>query len=186
MKKVTQKTIGIFILSSIVIFAAFNNTAEQFLAQPEVSSVTSNPTQVSQNTNVTVSIEFVNDINITKIEMQYCRLEPDWVCYPSKINMSRILENTWFGSFIVLEERGLIGFKLYINYENATEFIIPDSIDYLGYDNIVEPSTGIFYFSIQVIPPTQSAPLTIGLCGLSASFTTIVIGRKILLKKKKK
>ena len=116
---------------------------------PEVISVTHQPLVVTSKTNLTVTITFDYATNVTGVQIQYCQLEPAFTCHFPKIDMIPFAGWVWAGSFIVLEESGLIGYKLYVNLQ-TTDFVSPNETDYLGYDNIVEPAAGEFYFSVEL------------------------------------
>ncbi len=144
---------------------------------PIVLSVIHQPVVVTSQTNLTVTITFDYDINITSVQIQYCQLEPAFTCHFPKIDMIRIASYYWSGSFIVLEESGIIGYKLHITLQ-TTEFVSPNETDYLGYDNIVEPAAGEFYFSVELNTTTETAPMNFGLPCIALTFGVIVLIRR--------
>jgi len=187
--KLQQKSKWITVLAISIIAMLFVTSSPQKVAADDLAilSVSHNPTSVSQNTVVTVEIAFNDDTNVSGVQIQYCALEPEFVCHFPKIAMTSEAANVWNGSFTVTEASGLIGYELYISLENGTTIVAPDSTDYLGYDNIYEPSTDVFYFSIDLISasPTASAPLSFGLCELAISFSIIIFVRSIVIKRRK-
>ncbi|NHJ84247.1 MAG: hypothetical protein FK734_02220 [Asgard group archaeon] len=170
----------IFISASIT-----QTTVKVSAAEPVISAVTHAPNIVSQNTNVTVTVTFVDDTNVTEVKIQYCAIEPVFLCYAIKIDMTNVAENVWEGTFTVIEESGLIGYELYI-YHTEGDFIAPNSSDYLGLDNIEEPYPDIFYFGIQLEnnTATQTAPASAGWICVSLTFSGMLIIRTIIRKRK--
>ena len=79
--------------------------------------------------------------------------------------------NTWIGSFVVAEESGVIGYRMYIT-TSMSSFYAPDQLNYLAYDNIVEPSTDAFYFSITLTTPTNQASL-MSWCSVATSLIAV-------------
>jgi hypothetical protein len=128
---------------------------------PVVQSVSHQPTTVSQGTNVTITIVFTDDENVTGVRILYCSLEPEYQCHIPQIDMINPTTNNWIGSFVVLEEGGIIGYQLHIDHTGGT-FIAPNSSNYLGHDNIAEPYADSFYFTIELSTPTGNTPLSIG------------------------
>ncbi len=145
---------------------------------PEVLSVTHQPLVVTYQTNLTVTITFDYAINVTGVQIQYCQIEPAFTCHFPKIDMIFLTSWVWAGSFIVLEESGIIGYKLFVNLQ-TTDFVAPNESGYLGYDNIVEPSAGEFYFSVE-LNTTDATPMNFGLPCIALTFGAIVLIRKRL------
>jgi len=170
-------TIPILLLLLSVTIQSANYTDSVPL--PVVLSVTHQPVIVTTQTNLTVIISFNQDINVTGVQIQYCQLEPSFTCHFPTIDMIRTGNYIWSGSFIIVEESGVIGYKLYITHQ-TTNFVSPNETDYLGYDNIVEPATGQFYFSIDLSSTTDTAPVNFGLPCLALTFGAIVLLRKKL------
>ncbi|MHA1126501.1 MAG: hypothetical protein ACTSO7_15580 [Candidatus Heimdallarchaeota archaeon] len=150
-------------------------------AVPEVTSVLHSPSIVSPQTNVTVTVTFNNDLNVTAIALFYCSISPTYLCH-LPIDMISIGSDTWVGSFVVEETIGVIGYKLSISTLLSGTLIAPNSIDFLGYTNIVEPSTDNFYFSITLSTPTNLTPL-MSWCGVVSSLA--VIATTQLIRKRK-
>jgi len=149
-------------------------------------SVSHRPTEISLlNTEVTVEIVFNDDTNVSGIQIQYCALVPDFYCHIPKIAMTSEAENIWNGTFTIQEDSGLIGYELLISLTNGSTLVAPDSIDYLGYDNIFEPITDTYYFSINITTPTNSAPLSFGLGEMTITFSVIIFTRALITKKRK-
>jgi len=168
-------TIPILLLVLLVTMQSTNFTDSVPL--PEVLSVTHQPLVVTSQTNLTVTISFDQDINVTGVQIQYCQLEPSFTCHFPLIDMIRTGNYIWSGSFIVVEESGVIGYKLYITHQ-TTNFVFPNETDYLGYDNIVEPATGQFYFAIDLSTTTDTAPVNFGLPCISLTFGAMVLIRR--------
>ena len=178
----------------ITLFAVMLLATVFFISTPQnangelaILSVSHTPTTVSKDTVVTVEITFNDDTNVSGIQIQYCSLEPEFLCHFPKIAMTSETANTWNGSFTVIEEGGTIGYALYILLLNGTTIHAPDSIDYLSHTNVAEPNTGNFYFTIDLteITPTNSAPLSFGLCELAITFSAVVLTRTMIGKRRK-
>ncbi|NHJ47050.1 MAG: hypothetical protein FK733_04610 [Asgard group archaeon] len=145
--------------------------------EPGVLTVSHLPQSVSLGTNITVTATFDNDENITSIKILYCALEPEYLCHVPQIDMINTDTNTWKGSFVVLDDDGIIGYELHIVHSDGT-MIAPNSSDYLGHDNIAEPFPGLFYFTIEITTPTSNAPLNIGAPGIVITYFVLTIIRK--------
>jgi len=170
-------TIPILLLILSVTMQSTNYTDSVPL--PVVLSVSHQPVIVTYQTNLTVTISFDYDINVTGVQIQYCQLEPSFTCHFPKIDMIRTGNYFWTGSFIILEESGLIGYKLYVTLQ-TTEFVSPNETGYLGHDNIVEPAAGEFYFSIDLSTTTDTTPVNFGLPCIALTFGAIVLLRRKL------
>ena len=170
-------TIPILLLVLSVAIQSANYTDSVPL--PVVLSVIHQPVIVTIQTNLTVTITFDQDVNVTGVQIQYCQLEPSFTCHFPRIDMIRIASYYWSGSFIVLEENGIIGYKLYVTLQ-TTDFVSPNETDYLGYDNIVEPAAGEFYFSVELNTTTNTAPMSFGLPCIALTFGAMVLIRKKL------
>lgn len=153
------------------------------ISSTDIISVSHQPSAVSEGMDVTVEISFNDDTNVTGIQIQYCALEPDYICHFPKTDMTSIGDNSWSGTFTVVDEAGTIGYELYISLANDSTIIAPDSSDFLGLSNIAEPIAGTFYFTI-TLSTTNSAPLNIGLVELAITFGIIVIVRNSIMKKR--
>lgn len=173
-----------FILAMITLSATIA-PIEVVSANLSIVSITHQPTSVEQNSEVTIEISFNDDTNVSDIKIQYCSLQPEFACHIPKIDMIDQGSNVWSGTFTITEESGTIGYELYISLLNGTTIIAPNSIDYLGYDNIIEQSLGIFYFSIILLEPTNSASLNVNLVEVAFVFSTIVLFRIFNLKRRR-
>ncbi|HUT80882.1 MAG TPA: hypothetical protein VMZ29_06745 [Candidatus Bathyarchaeia archaeon] len=153
-------------------------------AEPTITAISHQPETIGYQTNVTITINFVNDENVTGIQLQYCSLEPIFLCHIPNIDMVQSEPNTWSGSFIVAEEEGTLGYKLYITHTGGS-MTAPNSSNYLGKINIVEPSTNTFYFSIDVSTelPTDNTPLNFGVPGITLAYLAVLIIQKLKTKK---
>ena len=167
-------------LIAVVVFIIIFIWGKPFLfevnsSEPIVVSVSHQPLIITYQTNVTITVTFQNDVNVTGIQIQYCSLEPNYLCHFPKIPMVRQISNVWIGFFVVLEEEGIIGYELFIQHLNGT-IIAPNSIDYLGYENIIEPSSGVFYFTINLsISSTQNTTMNHCMFCLISAFTTFIV-----------
>lgn len=179
---IKKKRFGFFLTIPILLLVLSvtmqsTNFAES-VPLPEVLSVTHQPVVVTSQTNLTVTITFDYAINVTGVQIQYCQIEPAFTCH-FPIDMIFLEPWVWAGSFIVLEESGVIGYKLYINLQ-TTDFVSPNETDYLGYDNIVEPAAGVFYFSVELNATTDTAPMSFGLPCIALTFGAMVLIRRKL------
>ncbi len=149
-KQQHTKWIAIFAIAIIATLFLTSSSLKVASAEIAVVSVSHSPTDISKDIKVTVEITFNDDTNVSGIQIQYCALVPDFICHFPKIAMTTETENVWNGNFTVVEETGLIGYELLISLTNGSALIAPDSIDYLGYNNIFEPIADTFYFSINM------------------------------------
>ncbi|MHA1211293.1 MAG: hypothetical protein ACTSSH_02420, partial [Candidatus Heimdallarchaeota archaeon] len=161
-----QKSKLLIAIPLLVLTLAFlgKTTLTVSAADPTVTAISHQPETIGYQTNVSITINFVDDENVTGIQIQYCALEPTFLCHFPNIDMVQSEPNTWIGSFIVVEEEGTIGYKLYITHTGGS-ITAPNSSNYLGHTNIAEPSTDVFYFSINVSTelPTSNTPLNFGI-----------------------
>ena len=180
---IKKKRIGFFLTIPVLLLVLSVSMQSTNIADsvplPEVLSVTHQPVAVTHQTNLTVTITFDYAINVTGVEIQYCQLEPSFTCHFPIINMIFLEPWVWAGSFIVLEESGVIGYKLYVALQ-TTDFVSPNETGYLGYDNIVEPAAGEFYFSVELNATTDTAPMSFGLPCIALTFGAMVLIRKKL------
>ncbi|MHA1356183.1 MAG: hypothetical protein ACTSXA_08030 [Candidatus Heimdallarchaeota archaeon] len=183
MKQKHKMIIGFMLLVSVFSTLILTNSSSVQSAFPEVTSVSHSPTVVFPNTNVTITVTFNNDLNVTGISLHYCSITPEFLCH-LPISMVDIDSNTWVGSFVVTEISGVIGYKMEISTLLSGTLIAPDSADYLNHSNIVDASTDNFYFSITVSPPTDQAPL-MGWCGVASSLVVIATAQLIKARKRK-
>ncbi|MGC9778169.1 MAG: hypothetical protein HZR80_02890 [Candidatus Heimdallarchaeota archaeon] len=178
-----RRKFGLVFILLILVFLLAKQPVEVMSTNPEILSVSHVPTSVTHMSNVTVTVTFADDTNITSIQIQYCSLEPVFACHIGNYQMVKKSENTWSGSFEVLEEEGVIGYELKIQHTKG-EFVAPDSTDFLGYDNIQEPSTGEFYFSINITTPTEETPVNFCWPCVALTFTTFIVLRSIKIKRR--
>ncbi len=178
-----KRKVGLAIIPLMLVFLLAKQPVEVLSTNPEVLSVSHVPTSITHLSNVTVTVTFADDTNITSIQIQYCSLEPVFACHIGNYQMVRMSANTWSGSFEVQEEEGVIGYELKIQHTEG-EFVAPDSTDFLGYDNIQEPSTGEFYFTVNIATPTDEAPVNFGWPCVVLTFATFIILRTIKIKKR--
>ncbi len=134
--------------------------------QPKVTSadqyyiheITYSPVHVTSGSNFTVTMSFTNTSGLDVVRLLICELSPEFKCEANAIIMVNE-GNVFTGSFIVKYDAGTVfGFHFAISYTNGSYLEIPDSIDFLGINNIVEPVAGSFYFNITVEEPTSSSP----------------------------
>ena len=171
--------IGILVLVGVFSSPLLTNASQIQVADAAVVSVTHTPTIVSKDTNVTISITFDNDAEVTGIELFYCSITPDYFCY-LPIAMVPNGSDTWLSSFVVLEESGVIGYRMYVT-TTMSSYYAPDELNYLRYDNVIEPSTDTFYFSINLTSPTNQASL-LSWCSAATSLFAVAV---IRIKKRK-
>lgn len=187
MKQLTKTRFIItnFLVLFITISLSMNSQINANATESIISAVTHEPENVLQNTIVTVQITFLDDSEVNHINIQYCSLEPDFTCHFPKTPMTQQESNNWTGNFTVVEASGIIGYELIITLNNETEIKAPNSIDYLGYDNIAEPETGVFYFTIELSDPTQNSPLNISIFEFGSAFLGIIVIKGIFVKKRR-
>jgi len=176
-QKRSPLTFLLFLMLMLSPFAFQANHIVVAAAYPPLLSVSHAPTLVQHQTNVTITVAFSDDTNVSSILIQYCALEPEFLCHFPKTSMIRVSANTWQGSFIVLEETGKIGYELHITY-NGVLYLAPNASDFLGYSNIVEPSPDVFYFSISLSEETKTTPLRANPFSIGLVFLAIIIYRR--------
>lgn len=183
-----KSKIKITIVSLLLLAFILAFTARVSIAKAEslsIISVIHAPTMPSQGTDVNVQVTFNDDSNVSTIRIQYCSLTPIYSCHSTQYSMTEIGSNLWSGNFTVTEESGTIGFELIISLTNGSTITAPDSSDFLGYDNIVEPITGFFYFSIDITESTNTAPMNVSIGEIAIIFSSIIMIRTISQRRKK-
>ncbi len=93
--------IGILVLVGMFSSLPLANASQMQVADAEVVSVAHTPTIVTTGTNVTVSITFDNDAEVTDINLFYCSITPDYLCH-LPIAMTPNGSDTWLGSFVTV------------------------------------------------------------------------------------
>lgn len=166
--------IGFLVLVSVFSSPFITNASQMKVADAEVVSVAHTPIIVSKSTNVTVLVTFDDDSQVNSIDLHYCSISPLYACHPQTA-MTANGSNTWIGSFVVTEESGVIAYQMHIS-TTMDDYDIPDGLTYLGHDNIIEPSTDTFYFSITLSTPTNQAPL-MSWCGAVSSLLAVAVIR---------
>lgn len=182
MKQKNKMIIGLVVMVSVFSTLVLTNSSSVQSAFPEVTGVSHSPTVVHPGTTVTVAVTFNNDLNVTGIQLFYCSITPEFSCHIPTITMTDNGSNTWLGSFEVTETLGVIGYKMVISTLLTGTLYAPDSIDYLGHSDIIEPSTDNFYFAITITSSTDQAPL-MSWCGAASSLVVIATA-KIIRKRK--
>jgi len=174
-KKRKLQLVSITIIATAFILAMLS-VGKASNSEPNILTIGHQPTNVTQNTNITITVTFTDDENVTSVRIQYCSIEPIYQCHIPQIEMIRTTTNTWIGSFVVLEEIGIIGYQIYVDFTGGS-IIAPNSSDYLGYDNIIETHTDVFYFSIVLSTISETAPLNISVPSIIAAYTVFAIIR---------
>ncbi|MCY3410555.1 MAG: hypothetical protein INQ03_02855 [Candidatus Heimdallarchaeota archaeon] len=143
MKKIV--VIGLFFL----ILGIAPNTVR---ANPHgISSITYSPEVVYTDTNVTISIDFGDASNVTKVRSFYCKIQPDYNCHVPPLLLVQD-GNTFSSSFIVVENNDeTIGFDLVIYYEDSTVLTLPKDNPELTFGmKIAEPIDEMYYYQIDL------------------------------------
>lgn len=178
-----KQLIAALLITCSLILVALNGRAELGIVAVTQSSQTAEP-----HKDFTVTIQFSNDSDIELVKLLLCQLEPEFYCESNPIIMTETEDDVYSGTFEVPYENGsTLGYHIMIVYTNGSDVMIPNSLDFLGMDNIVEPATGEFYFSVPVLiggenNTTQETTLSIPFVSLVAVF----IVQKILKHKKRK
>lgn len=173
-----KKKNAMLLLITLFVFSMLSLEPNPVFANESiVTSVNHSPSEVIVSTTVIVEITFSDSTNISGAQIQYCAIEPDYVCYFPKSVMEQKSTNAWEGNFTVQETSEIIGYEIIISFENESTITAPDSNNYLGYSNIAEPIVGVFYFTIDLSITTQTAPLGIGFIEIAVGIGVITIAR---------
>ena len=121
-----------------------------------ITKIQHSPEIISKGMDLNVTIDFYDETEILNVRLLLCQLSPDFVC-SSPIDMEKIKPNIYSGIFnITYPEGSVLGYHIMIVYENYSPVIVPDSLDFLSIDNIVEPLPGEYYIQI----PIQTTTIT--------------------------
>ncbi len=151
--KIFSISLFIFILF-LVLFQNEGMTA--YAKDYGITTIQHSPETISTGMDLNVTIDFYDETEILNVRLLLCQLSPDYVC-SAPIDMEKIKPNIFSGIFnITYPEGSVLGYHIMIVYENYSSVIVPDSIDFLSIDNIVEPLPGEYYIKV----PIQTATIT--------------------------
>lgn len=147
-----------------------------------VTEITHSPVPLQQGQNLTVQIVFHNDTDVDVVKLLICTISPNFVCEPQPVIMDEIVTLTYSASFLIEYEDGTeVGYHIQIVYLNGSSVIIPDTVDYLSMDNIIEPVTDEIFFSAGIVGDVSET----GCCGIIGTILAVV-SSSIIVKRKKK
>ncbi|MHA1219037.1 MAG: hypothetical protein ACTSSN_07590 [Candidatus Heimdallarchaeaceae archaeon] len=147
-----------------------------------VNEITHSPVPLQQGQNLTVQIVFYNDTDVDIVKLLICTISPNFVCEPQPIIMNEITTLTYTANFLIEYEDGTeVGYHIQIVYLNTSSVIIPDTVDYLSMDNIIEPVTDEIFFSAGIVGDISKT----GCCGILGTILAIV-SSTIIIKRNKK
>ncbi|MHA1115347.1 MAG: hypothetical protein ACTSRR_07520 [Candidatus Heimdallarchaeaceae archaeon] len=143
-----------------------------------IKSINETPSFVTPETNVTITIEAYSSEDISYIRLFFCQLSPDFICDTNPVLMEQN-GDIFSGNYYVTQEAGsTIGYHFIVYYENGTNILLPNSLDFLGIDNIVQPTTDSYYIKIDVNEPTaEKTPVCLG-TSLLALFVVPILRKK--------
>ncbi len=150
MKK-NSKIYSISLFVFILILVLFQNEGMTAYAKDYgITTIQHSPETISTGMNLNVTIDFYDQTEILNIRLLLCQLSPDFVC-SAPIEMEKISPNIFSGIFnVTYPEGSVLGYHIMIVYENYSSVIVPDSLDFLSIDNIVEPLPGEYYIQIPI------------------------------------
>jgi len=147
-----------------------------------VTEITHSPVPLQQGQNLTVQIIFHNETDVDIVKLLICTISPNFVCEPQPIIMNKIATLTYSANFLIEYEDGTeVGYHIQIVYLNGSSVIIPDTVDYLSMDNIIEPVTDEIFFSAGIVGDVSET----GCCGILGTVLAVV-SSAIIVKRKKK
>ncbi len=153
------------------------NAAENY----GVTAIEHTPATLHQNDILSVTVDFSDTTDIVYVKLIICQLEPMFLCEDAPIIMEEIESNTYSGDFLILFDVGtLVGYHIQIVYSNDSILFLPDGLDFLGADNIIEPLTDDFYYNASYVmePTNETAGFSYLFLSISLAIISIVINRK--------
>ena len=176
-KKKMIQTFTFILLMSLMLVSQNINGLEDY----GVTVINHTPETLHQNDILSVTVDFSDTTDIIFVKLIICQLEPQFLCEDSPIIMEETETNAYTGDFPILFDVGtLVGYHIQIVYTNDSVIFLPDSIDFLDADNIIEPFTGDFYYNASYVlePPEETSNVnSIFLC-ISLAIISIVINKK--------
>ena len=171
------------ILTSPILFGQDIQAIENY----GVTAIDHTPKTLQKNGILSVTVDFSDNTDILYVKLVICQLEPEFLCNDAPIIMEETATNTYSGEFQILYEVGtLVGYHIQLVYTNDSIVFLPDSIDFLGDDNIIEPLTGDFYYNASYVVANTEETSCFGFffLGISLAFISIVINRKRQIKQR--
>jgi cytochrome c-type biogenesis protein len=113
-------------------------------AKPNVISVTHYPENPFSYDEITVYVEVNDTSNITSIELLYCQIEPEYICYNPPLNMT-LGENNTYSTIITrdLEKTSLLGLNFTVTYNDDSIEYSPIGGEDYHYINITVSQDGV-------------------------------------------
>lgn len=146
-----------------------------------VTDIEHTPKILHQNDFLSVTVDFSDTTDILYVKLIICQLEPEFLCNDAPVIMEETETNTYNGEFQILFDVGtLVGYHIQLVYTNDSIVFLPDSIDFLGDNNIIEPLTGDFYYNASYVVESTEETSCFGFLflGISLAIISIVINRR--------
>ena len=176
-RKIMMQTFSVIVL----MFIALMSQSTRGVANYGVIAVSHTPSTLQQNDILTVTVEFSDTAELSFVKLIICQLEPEFKCETTPIIMEETAPNIYTGDFEILFDIGtLVGYHIQLVYSNDSIAYLPDSIDFLGAENIIEPITGDFYYNASyVVEQTEeTSSFSYLFFGITLAMISIVIKKK--------
>ena len=176
-KKLLVLSITLILLISTTFYGKNGDALENY----GVTAIDHTPTILHQNDILSVTVDFSDTTDILYVKLIICQLEPEFLCNDAPIIMEETESNTYNGEFQISFDIGtLVGYHIQLVYTNDSIVFLPDSANFLGADNIIEPLTGDFYYNASYVVENTEETSCFGFLflGISLAIISIVINRK--------
>jgi len=180
----TKRTIRIIQITILILIISFTIHNAKAVEKYGVTNINHSPQILQQNENMTVTVEFSYDTNISLVKLLICQLSPEFKCEAQPIVMDEITDNVYSGKFSVRYDNGTqVGYHIIIVYENFTTVTIPETAEFLELD-IIEPVTGEFFINAGKVGEEPTPSKTGCLCIIPAG--AAMLGIAITIKRRRK
>lgn len=117
-----------------------------------ITEITCTPNPLQRNEYMRIFVDFYDYKDVLTLHMLVCNISPTYELETEPISMIMDDNSDWHGIYLVEQENGTeIGYQIKITYKDASNVILPNSLDFLGKTNIVEPEDGVYFFSAGVV-----------------------------------
>ena len=180
MKKLSSiKLVGI--ITILFFFSVVLETKMYVYGQNyNIKSINQTPSYVTPETNISITIEVYYSENISYIRLFFCQLSPDFICDTKPILMEQN-GNVFSGNYYITQESGsTIGYHFIVYYTNGTNILLPNSVDFLGLDNIIQPTADSYYIKIDINEPTTEKTPVYLFTSLFSLFIIPIVRKKLI------
>lgn len=125
-------------------------------ATPEGSGIVSishSPTIPDSFGNITITMEFTDASNVSRIRLTYCRMTPDYLChFPSyTLEATENDPNVYSVEFTLKDDsESIIGYRFYVDYTDDSSKEFPESQESSFTEYVMEPDENIFYYAVDI------------------------------------